>query len=77
MSSRGPGFLAIVLFGSSPSHPSASCLSFSVFLCDALVELTDGRGGGRRGWGGAKSYDDEKAWSSINHSILSPYGYLL
>jgi hypothetical protein len=33
------------------------------------VELTDGTGGGR---GGAKSYDDEKAWSSINYSILSP-----
>ncbi len=26
---------------------------------------------GGRGWGGAKSYDGEKAWSSINHSILS------
>jgi hypothetical protein len=24
-----------------------------------------------RGWEGAKSYDGEKAWSSINHSILS------
>jgi hypothetical protein len=23
------------------------------------------------GWGGAKSYDSEKAWPSINHSILS------
>jgi hypothetical protein len=30
------------------------------------VELTDGRGGGP----GAKSYDCEKAWSSIHHSIL-------
>ncbi len=30
----------------------------------------DGRGG--TGWGGgAKSYDGEKAWSSINHSIVS------
>jgi hypothetical protein len=26
---------------------------------------------GRRGGGGAKSYDGEKAWFSINHSILS------
>jgi hypothetical protein len=25
---------------------------------------------GERGGGGAKSYDSEKAWSSINHSIL-------
>ncbi len=33
------------------------------------VELADGRGGGC--WDGAKSYDGEKAWSSIIHSILS------
>jgi hypothetical protein len=28
---------------------------------------------GIEGWegGGAKSYDDEKAWSSVNHSVLS------
>jgi hypothetical protein len=26
---------------------------------------------GRRGGGGTKSYDNEKAWSSINHSMLS------
>ncbi len=36
---RGPGFLPIVLFGSSPTPfpplRSASCLSFSVFLCVA------------------------------------------
>jgi hypothetical protein len=34
------------------------------------VELIDrrGRGGGGRG---AKPYDREQAWSSINHSILS------
>jgi hypothetical protein len=38
----------------------------------SLVELTDGRGGeGEKGREGAKSYDSEKAWSSINHSILS------
>jgi hypothetical protein len=29
--------------------------------------MGEGRGGG----GGAKSYDDEKALSSVNHSILS------
>jgi hypothetical protein len=29
------------------------------------VELTDGRGG-EGGEGGAKSYDDKKAWASIN-----------
>jgi hypothetical protein len=27
-------------------------------------------GGGERGWEGAKSFDVEKAWSSIKHSIL-------
>jgi hypothetical protein len=32
------------------------------------VELADG---GRGGGGGAKAYFIEKAWSSINHSILS------
>jgi hypothetical protein len=33
------------------------------------VELSDGREGGRGR--GAKSYDREKAWPSINHSIHS------
>jgi hypothetical protein len=32
-------------------------------------KLADGMGGG--GWGGAKKYDGEKAWSFINHYILS------
>ncbi len=41
----------------------------AVILCVA-VELTDGRGAGEVG-GGAKPYDGENAWSSINHSILS------
>jgi hypothetical protein len=49
----------------SPLLPSVTCHSFSVFL---PVELTDGRKGGV---GGAKSHDREKAWSSLNHSILS------
>ncbi len=42
--------------------PSSCCLSFSVFLCVA-----------GRAWGvvADKSYDGEKAWYSINHSILS------
>ncbi len=45
---RGPGFLTVVIFGSLPPLPlpSASFLSFSVFLWSA-VELTDDRGGGR------------------------------
>jgi hypothetical protein len=50
---------------------SAKCLSFSLFLCVA-VELTEwGEGAGEEA--GAKSYDGEKAWSSINHSILSAF----
>ncbi len=49
--------------------PPAGCLSFSVFLRDSPVELTDVEGVGD--WRGAKSYDREKDWSSINHSILS------
>jgi hypothetical protein len=31
-------------------------------------QIADERGG--RGWGGDKSYDGEKSWSSINHSII-------
>ncbi len=34
------------------------------------VELTAGSGGG--GGAGAKPYDSEKAWFSINHSIFPP-----
>ncbi len=52
----------------SPSYDLAPRLS----SCVSPVELTDRRE--RRGWGsggGSKSYDGEKAWSSINLSILS------
>jgi hypothetical protein len=54
--------------------PSANCtVSLTQSSCVSPVELTDGDGRGRAGQGGheAKSYDIEKAWSSINHSILS------
>ncbi len=54
---RGPGFLTVVWFGSS------SCVS--------PVEFNDEKGGG--GERGTLSYDREKAWLSINHSILSVY----
>ncbi len=50
----------------SPHIPSASCLSFSDFLfvaCRGYWREKMGEGGE-----GAKSYDCEKAWSSINHS---------
>ncbi len=64
---RGPGFLAVICFGSfplpSPSHFS-KLFSLSQSSCVSAVELA----GWRRGWGeGSKSYDDEKAWSSMNH----------
>ncbi len=39
-------------------------------------QLADGRGG-RGGGQGAESYDSKKAWSSINHSILSDAGYII
>ncbi len=74
---RGPGFLAVVWFCSSPTSspplPLESCLSFSVSCLSSWDwwELTDGRGGEGVGEGGAKSYDCENAWLCINHSILS------
>ncbi len=59
----------------SPSHDSVSphplfrrkifCISQS--SCVSPIELTEGEGGGV---GGAKSYDGEKAWSTMNNSIL-------
>ncbi len=49
----------------SPPLPSASCLSFLVFLCVASRFYWWESGGG------AKSYDIEISWSSIYHSILS------
>ncbi len=65
---RGPGFLSVLRFGSSHTFsrrlPSASCLSG--FLCVAGWAYWQ-----ERGLGGAKSYDGEKAWSSINHPILN------
>jgi hypothetical protein len=71
----GPGFLGVVWFASSPTSclplPSAaSCLPISVFLCVAGRTYRRGRGGG------ARSYDDEKAWSCINHSILSEFAWV-
>ncbi len=74
---RGPGFLAVVWCGSFFTHiippfPPASRLSFYVFLCVASrVKLTDGRRwAGGRWWERAKTFDGEKIWSSIYHSIL-------
>ncbi len=50
------------------SHQQVVSLSQSSSV--SPVELTDRRVGERNGEG-AKSYDSEKAWSSINHLILS------
>ncbi len=68
---RVPGLFAIVCFGSYPlsrqqvvSLPQPSRVS--------PVELTDRRGRIQVGVG-AKSYDGEKAWSSINHALLCIY----
>ncbi len=50
--------------GPLPHPPLSSAklsLFFSIHVCRRLSPMT----------GGAKSYDDENAWSSIDHSILS------
>ncbi len=49
-----------------PPLPLASCLPNSLFLSIAGRAYWRERGGG-----GTKPYHGEKAWSSINHSILS------
>ncbi len=41
----------------------------SQYSCVSPMNLTDGKGGG--GGGGAKPYDGERAWSSINYTLLS------
>jgi hypothetical protein len=45
-------------------------VSLSQSTCVSPVELTDGKRGGGGGQG-AKSFESEKAWPYINHSILS------
>ncbi len=67
---RGPGFLVVKSFGSSPTcSPHYPVSKLSIFLslpvCRRSSIVTwDGGGGG----GGAKSCDRQKAWSSIYHS---------
>jgi len=59
-----------------PPLMSASCLFFQS-SCLSLVKLSYGGevgGEGVEGVEGAKSYDREKAWSSIKNSILSGWG---
>ncbi len=58
----------------SPPLPADFCHTFSVFRCVARSNLlTEEREGDGRG---AKSYDVEKAWSSVNNSILSGQVYI-
>jgi hypothetical protein len=65
----GPGFLAVLWFGSSPI-PSPSLVSnLSFFLTIPVCRRSSILTG--KVVGGAESYDREKAWPSINHSILS------
>ncbi len=67
---REQGFLALFWFGPSPSSPSP---------ISKLDRKHTGRLSKRdnlltgEGWG-AESYDREKAWSSINQSLLSAWG---
>jgi hypothetical protein len=51
-----------------PPSPVSKLFLLLILPCMSPVELTDGRGVGGVG---AKSYDGEKTWSPINHSILS------
>jgi hypothetical protein len=67
MIDRGPGFLAVVRFGSSPSPLGKIDWLHTGKKTEEGRQLYDRRGGG----GGVNSYDDEKAWSSMSHSILS------
>ncbi len=62
---KGPGFLAVVWFGSLPSIPSPVS-KISLFI--RLPEWVAGRASWRKsvGEGVAKSYDREIAWPSIN-----------
>ncbi len=64
---RGPGFLSVVWFCCSPiPSPVARQQVVTLPGCCWSTYWRE-----RGGWGGAKLYDGEKAWSFINHSILS------
>ncbi len=63
-------FLAVVWFGSSPNPSAVGKLDRR--HTGSLRKRTT-----RWLWRGAKSYDGEKAWSSIYHSILSRLNRLI
>ncbi len=66
----GPGFLAVVWFGSSPHplHPRQKARPATHRKNEKERQRWE-RGG--RVWGGAKNYVSNKALSSINHLIIS------
>ncbi len=73
MTYRGPSFLAVVWFGSSPTpppHPSAVSKLSLFLLCVAGRE-----GGEREVRGGTELYNRGKSWPSNNHSILSGFSF--
>jgi hypothetical protein len=73
-SEYGPGFLAVVIFGSYPHPRPVNKLDrYNGTLRKSKErQLLTGEGG--RGGGGAISYDGEKVWSFIIHEILSTPG---
>ncbi len=74
MFDRWPGLLTVVYDLAPPSHPLPSVSPIGDTQEDCERELTRWRvwegGGGVDGGGGAKSYNGEKAWSFISHSLL-------
>jgi hypothetical protein len=72
MINRGPGYLVELRFGSSPTH---SLTPSPVNKLDrrhtGRLRKRDSLMAGKGGGLGAESYDCKKAWSSVNHSILS------
>ncbi len=76
---RGPGFLAIVWFDSSPTpspSSSGSKLDRQHTGTEKERQVMYWRERGEGGGWGAKPYDRKKAWSSINNSILSDFMHL-
>ncbi len=67
---RGPCFLAIICFGSTPT-PFPLSRQQLVSLCQ-VSSCVAGRAYWREGEGGGRhGADDKKTWRSINHEILS------
>jgi hypothetical protein len=60
----------------APAHPLRQVRPAKHRKTEKERQLADGRRRGEGGGRGTESYDCKKAWSSINHSILS-YRYLL